>query len=56
MIEDEGQTNASGVSPAVSYYDYAANERSTMGILKVLLGAIIRKHDRRRGSDERLRR
>lgn len=48
-----------GIRDMVDTVPWTGQEGATLtaaGILKCVLGALVRKHDRRRGSDERLRR
>lgn len=56
---DDALSEQYGIRDMVDTVPWTGQEGATLtadGIMKVLLGSIVRKHDRRRGSDERLRR
>lgn len=56
---DDALSGQYGIRDMVDTVPWTGQEGATLtaeGLLKAVLGAVIRKHDRRRGSDERLRR
>jgi uncharacterized protein YegL len=56
---DDALSEQYGIRDMVDTVPWKGQEGATLtadGILKVVLGSVIKKHDRRRGSDERLRR